>query len=176
MTLSTMDETIARALLTKGNKPAAIAKLLDIDPEDLAPMVEEAEYETVLVSEVQAGNPDMTFGDWSVDFIERHGNPMEFSEEKPWLSISGYCRRNGIRKGEFKSSVPTQGTGRPRVDNSEERLEQAARLAKQMADNDRKKNLKLCLLEGMVAVGVTDINGAVKAAQQVAPDLWKPRG
>lgn len=176
--ISDSDLMIAKALLAKGNSVDAVANLLGVGKQGLQPIVDEANALADLKRGYEAGSPDETFGDWCASFLadDYPDNPLGLNQDKPYLSVSGLARRESWVKGPFKAATSAgTGGGRPRVDNSDDKLRAAANTAVAMAKNDRRINLKLAQIKAMAQHDVTDINGMTKVLQQLEPTLWKPR-
>lgn len=175
MAISDTDLLLAEQLLSRGIELPEVASILNVSQDSLGSLAEKAKAESALRSGYESADGGQSLKEYSATFLtDWPGNPLELSSERPWLSISAIARRQGWQKGSFKS--PTlASSGRPRVDNSEERLAAASDIAIAMARSDKRLNLRLATIQAAAQAGVTDLNGMMPHLRTKAADLWKGR-
>lgn len=175
MAISDTDLLLAEQLLGRGIALSEVATILSVSEDALSSLAVKAEAELALRAGYEGAQGDQSLKEYSASFLEEWaGNPLELSGERPWLSIAAIARRQGWTKGDFVSPTAAS-SGRPRVDNSADRLGAAADTAIAMARANARLNLRLAIIQSAAQHGVTDLNSMMPLLRSKAPDLWKGR-
>lgn len=175
MAISETDLLLAEQLLGRGIPLSEVSGILNIPEASLGSLAQKAEAESALRSGYEGAKGTQSLKEYSASFLsDWPGNPLDLSNERPWLTISAIARRQGWTKGSFVSPASVS-SGRPRVDNGDDKLSAASDIAIAMARSDKRLNLRLAMIRAASQSGVTDLNGMMPHLREKAPDLWKGR-